>query len=103
VKKIVLRETWIEPSDTFTTVSAVKTPKAHEKDREAMQWARWVQGDRKKKKSNAWDIHSWTHEKETSNALLYMGIVENADPHPSDTFEVTLRGEKAIQALDAEK
>jgi hypothetical protein len=33
-----------------------------------------------------------------------MGIVENADPHPSDTFEVTLRGEKAIQAwLDAEK
>jgi len=35
--------------------------------------------------------------------FLYMGIMENADPHPSDTFEVTLRGETAIQALDAEK
>ncbi|KAF4637707.1 hypothetical protein G7Y89_g372 [Cudoniella acicularis] len=35
--------------------------------------------------------------------FLYMGIVENADPHPSDTFEVTLRGETAIQALDAKK
>jgi hypothetical protein len=33
--------------------------------------------------------------------FLYMGIMENADPHPSDTFEVTLRGETAIQALDA--
>jgi hypothetical protein len=55
------------------------------------------------KESSACDIHSWTHEKETSNALLYMGIMENADPHPSDTFEVTLRGEKAIQALDAKK
>jgi len=26
--------------------------------------------------------------------FLYMGIMENADPHPSDTFEVTLRGEQ---------
>jgi hypothetical protein len=33
--------------------------------------------------------------------FLYMGIMENADPHPSDTFKVTLRGETAIQALDA--
>jgi hypothetical protein len=33
--------------------------------------------------------------------FLYMGIMENANPHPSDTFEVTLRGERAIQALDA--
>jgi hypothetical protein len=32
-----------------------------------------------------------------------MGIMENADPHPSDTFEVTLRGETAIQAWDAKK
>lgn len=31
------------------------------------------------------------------NALLYMGIMENANPHPSDTFQVTLRGETAIQ------
>jgi hypothetical protein len=30
--------------------------------------------------------------------FLYMGIMENADPHPPGTFEVTLRGETAIQA-----
>jgi len=37
---------------------------------------------------------SWTHEKRHLMHFLYMGIMENADPHPSDTFEVTLRGEK---------
>ncbi len=26
--------------------------------------------------------------------FLYMGIMVNANPHPSDTFEVTLRGEQ---------
>lgn len=35
--------------------------------------------------------------------FLYMGIVENADPHPSGTFEVTLNGETAIQASDVTK
>ena len=38
---------------------------------------------------------SWTHEKETSNALLYMSIIEYAEiPHPSVLFRVTLRGER---------
>jgi hypothetical protein len=45
---------------------------------------------KRKEKRNAYVIHSWTHEKEISNALLYMGIM-NADPHPSDTFQVTLK------------
>jgi hypothetical protein len=44
-----------------------------------------------------------THEKETSNARFVHGHRENADPHPSDTFKVTLRGETTIQALDARR
>jgi hypothetical protein len=32
---------------------------------------------------SASDIHSWTRENETSNALLYMGIMANAEPPPN--------------------
>jgi len=53
----------------------------------------------KRKKQRMLDP-SWTHEKETSNALFVQGIIsENANPHPSDTFEVTLRGEKLSRHL----
>jgi len=56
---------------------------------------------KRKEKKQRMSNPSWTHEKETSNALFVHGHHEKCkSPRPSDTFEVTLRGEEtAIQAL----
>jgi hypothetical protein len=47
--------------------------------------------------------HRGRMKHEPSNALLYMGRRRHANPHPSDTFQVTLRGETAPVSGHAEE